>query len=72
MALQSILSEYDRYGFSYKYDKNDTKDWGAKSVYTVIDTNEKVIVYDNVIITINIDDFDINNYIDLVKEKLII
>lgn len=72
MALQSILSEYDRYGFSYKYDKNDTNEWGAKSVYTVLDTNEKVVVYDDVIITINIDDFDINNYIDLVKEKLII
>lgn len=73
--LNSTLSEYDNLGYTYKTESNEAEDWGAKSVYNVCginNFNEKVVIYDDKIITFEIENKEIDEKtINIVKEKLI-
>lgn len=72
-ALKSILEEYDKYGHDYKRINNtqEVKNWGAKEVYINSFFNEKIIIYDYVIIKINGDiDYNKEN-IELIKSKIL-
>ncbi|MGL5693229.1 MAG: DUF2812 domain-containing protein [Peptostreptococcaceae bacterium] len=72
MALDSILLKYDDIGFKYKINEDEAKDWGAKLVYSVDGINEKVVVYNDKVLTFGIENKTIDNTcIKIVKEKLI-
>lgn len=72
-ALKSILKQYDEYEYDYKKINNtqEVKNWGAKEVYINSFFNDKIIVYDYVIIKITGDiDYNKEN-IDLIKSKIL-
>lgn len=71
-VLESTLKEYDEFFSDYKKDEIEAKKWGAKEAYVSHISEEKIIVYDNAIITFSVSQVKYNkDDIEMIKEKLL-
>ncbi|WP_434794758.1 hypothetical protein TPDSL_19480 [Terrisporobacter petrolearius] len=71
-VLESTLKEYDEFFSDYKKDEIEAKKWGAKEAYVSHISEEKIIVYENAIITFSVSEVKYNeNDIEMIKEKLL-
>lgn len=71
-VLESTLKEYDEFFSDYKKDEIEAKKWGAKEAYVSHISEEKIIVYENAIITFSVSEVKYNeDDIEMIKEKLL-
>lgn len=71
-VLESTLKEYDEFFSDYKIDEIEAKKWGAKEAYVSHISEEKIIVYENAIITFSVSQVKYNeDDIEMIKEKLL-
>ena len=71
-VLESTLKEYDEFFSDYKKDEIEAKKWGAKEAYVSHISEEKIIVYENAIITFSVSQVKYNeDDIEMIKEKLL-
>lgn len=71
-VLESTLKEYDEFFSDYKIDEIEAKKWGAKEAYVSHISEEKIIVYENAIITFSVSEVKYNeDDIEMIKEKLL-
>lgn len=71
-VLKSTLKEYDEFFSDYKIDEIEAKKWGAKEAYVSHISEEKIIVYENAIITFSVSQVKYNeDDIEMIKEKLL-
>lgn len=72
IALERTLKEYTEFFSDYKKDEIEAKKWGAKEAYISHISEEKIIVYDNAIITFSISQVKFNkDDIEMIKKKLL-
>ncbi|MCC3866696.1 hypothetical protein [Terrisporobacter mayombei] len=72
-ALQYMKTNYANMGSKYeKYTSGEEfNNWGAKEIYIDNSTEERIIVYDNVILILNIEGDYNKSKINFIKEKLL-